>query len=96
MPGYIQNKLQHHKHVHPRKPQYAPYPSAPRKYEAESQEPTPKDTAPPATKDEATHIKQVVGSILYYARVVYLTVIMAPFPPSLTIKGRQQKQHSKT
>ena len=52
-------------------------PTAPRKYGAASQEPTPQDTAPPTTKEEITRIQQVVGSILYYSRAVELTVIMA-------------------
>ena len=70
-------KLQKYKHQNPSKPQYAPYPTTPRKYGATSQEPTPQDTAPPATKEEITHIQQFVGSILYYAIAVVLNVLMA-------------------
>ena len=65
MTGYIQKQFQKYKHKHPSKPQYDPYPTAPRKYRTESQEPTPQDNAPPATKEEITHIQHVVGSILY-------------------------------
>ena len=74
-PGYTQKQWQKYKHQHTSKPKYAPYPTAPRKYRAEYQETTPQDTAPPTTKEEFTLIQQVVGSILYYARVVDLTVI---------------------
>ena len=76
MPGYIQKKLQKYKHHQPSKPQYAPYPTAPRKYGAESQELLPQDTAPPATKEEITHTKKIVGIILYYSRAVDLTVLV--------------------
>ena len=63
--------------MHPRKHQYAPYPTAPCKYEAASQEPMPNNTAPPATKEKITHIQKVVESILYYVRVVDLTVLVS-------------------
>ena len=36
----------------------------------------PHDTAPPATKEKITHIQKVVGSILYYAIAVDLTLLM--------------------
>ena len=61
----------------PRKLQYSPYPTAPRKYGLASQEPMPGDTAPPATKDEITHIQKHLGGILYYSRAVDLTDIVA-------------------
>ena len=77
MPGYIRKQLQKYKHRHPLKPQYALYPTAPHKYGAASQEPMPHNMAPPATKDKITHIQQVVGSILYYAIAVDLTLLMA-------------------
>ena len=51
MPGYIQKQLQNYKHQHPSKPQYAPYPTSPRKYGAASQEPIPQDTSPTATEE---------------------------------------------
>ena len=50
---------------------------APRKYGAESQEPTPLDTAPPATKEEIIGIQKNLGIILYGACMIDLTVIMA-------------------
>ena len=76
MPGYIK-KLQKYKHQNPSKPQYTPYPTAPFKYGAAPQEPITYDTSPPATKYEIKHIQKVVGSILYYALSVDLTVLMA-------------------
>ena len=92
MPGYIQKELQNYKHQHPSKPQYAPYPTTPSKYGASSQEPTPQDTSPPATKEEITHIQKIVGGILYYARSVDLTVLVALF----AIATNQVKATKKT
>ena len=60
----------------PRKLQYSPYPTAPRKYGLASQEPMPGDTAPPATKDEITHIQQIVKGILYNYRSLDFTVLV--------------------
>ena len=77
MSGYIQKQLQKYKHQNPIKPQYAPYPTAPRKYRAASQEPMPQDTTPPTTKEEITHIEIIVGRILYYSRSFDLTVLVA-------------------
>ena len=69
--------MQKYKHQNPSKPQYTPYPTAPFKYGAAPQEPTPQDTAQLATKSEITRIQHILGSILYYARAVKLTVLMA-------------------
>ena len=63
--------------MQPSKPQYSPYPTAPHKYGTASQEPTPQNTDPLATKKEITRIQQVVGRLLYYAIAVYLTVPIA-------------------
>ena len=87
MPGYIKKRLQKYKHLQPSKPQYSPYPTAPGKYGAAYQEPTPKYTAPPATKEEITRIQQVVRGILYYARAVGITVLVALY----TIASKQAK-----
>jgi hypothetical protein len=77
MPGYIQKALQRYKHIRSVRTQYAPYPAAPRAYGAAAQAPTPEDASPEATEDEVTYIQQVVGTILYYARAVDITVLMA-------------------
>ena len=48
-----------------------------KQYGSAAQRPIKPDTSPPLTKDETKHIQRVVGSILYYARAVDLTVLMA-------------------
>ena len=87
MPEYIQKQLQKYKHQHSSKPQYSPYPTTLRKYGAASQEPKLQDTAPPANKEEITHIQQVLGRILYYTIAVDLTILVA----LSTIASKQAK-----
>ena len=77
IPGYNRKQLSKLQTYAPRKPQYAPYPTAPRKYGATSQDPMSHNTAQPATKYEITHIQQVGGSILYYTRALDLTVLVS-------------------
>ena len=77
MPGYIQKALQRYKHERSPRRQDAPYPAAPRIYGAAAQAPSPDDDSPEATEGEIKHIQQVVGTILYYARAVDITVLMA-------------------
>ena len=45
--------MQKYKHMHLSKPQYAPHPTAPRKYGVASQEPTAQDTPPPQPKKKS-------------------------------------------
>ena len=52
-------------------------PAAPRTFGAAALDPFSEDNEPEATEDEVTYIQQVVGTILYYARAVDLTVLMA-------------------
>ena len=77
MPGYIQKALQRYKHVRSTTRQDSPYPAAPRIYGAAAQAPSPDDDSLEATEDKVKHIQQVVGTILYYARAVDITVLMA-------------------
>ena len=62
MPEYIQKQLHKYKHMHPRKPQYSPYPTAPHKYGAASQELMPKDTAPPQPKTKSRISNNFLGA----------------------------------
>ena len=77
MPGYILKTLQKYKHIRSKRTQYSPYPAAPRTYGAAAQDPMPDDDTPEATEEEVKYIQQVVGTILYYARAVDITVLMA-------------------
>ena len=73
-------------------PQHCPYTHQPRQYGTEAQRPIPPNTSPPLSKDEIKHIQQIIGSILYYACVVDLTVLMA----LSTIASKQWKPTKNT
>ena len=77
MPGYIKKALAKYLHEAPKKPQHSPYPVVPRKYGAAAQDPLPVDESPTLGEKERQRIQQVVGTILYYARAVDMTVLAA-------------------
>jgi len=77
MPGYIKKLLLKYKHRMPTKPQHCPYAPAPKQYGAKAQAPLPVDISPKLSPDKIKEIQRVVGSILYYARGVDITVLMA-------------------
>jgi hypothetical protein len=77
MPGYIKKLLQKYKHRMPKHQQHCPYSPAPKQYGAKAQVPLPVDISPKLSPEEIKEIQRVVGSILYYARAVDITVLMA-------------------
>ncbi len=77
MPGYIKKKLQEYGHVVPKKPQHCPYLSEPKQFGSEAQWPLPGDTSPLLDDKGEKCIEKIVGSILYYACAVDMTVLMA-------------------
>ncbi len=60
-----------------KKPQHCPYTPAPKQYGADAQAPFPNDISPKLSADKIKVIQHIVGSILYYARAVNSTVLMA-------------------
>ena len=77
MPGYIKKQLSKYKHPTPKRPQHAPFPCAPKAYVKLAQDPIATDNSPPAGQEGITHVQKVVGSILYYARLVDSTPLVA-------------------
>jgi hypothetical protein len=77
MPGYIEKKLQEYKHVKSKAIQNCPYTPAPKQFGSEAQRPLPPDSSPRLDKKGIRRVQQIVGSILYYARAVDMTVLMA-------------------
>jgi hypothetical protein len=61
----------------PKKPQHCPYTPVPKQYGAAAQAPLLADISPKLSDIEIKEIQRVVGSILYYARAVNITVLMA-------------------
>jgi hypothetical protein len=76
MPNYIKRKLQEYGHIIPTRLHSCPYHPEPRKFGTETQAPLPPNATHP---HDAVHIKRVqknVGSILYYAWAVDMTVLL--------------------
>ncbi len=77
MPGYVQKQLDKYKHaVSPRR-QNCPYSPEPKKYGSKAQSPLPIDTSQKLDDKGIKQVQKIVGIILYYARAVDMTVLMA-------------------
>jgi hypothetical protein len=61
----------------PAKPQHCPYAPAPKQYGAAAQSPLPIDILPKLSPNEIKEIQWVIRSILHYACMVDITVLMA-------------------
>ncbi len=76
MPGYIKKQLLKYEHIM-RRIQHCPYSPEPKRYSADAQSPLPQDISQKLTDNEIKKVQKIVGSILYYARAVDMTVLMA-------------------
>jgi len=92
MPGYVHRQLLKYKHVVSSCPQHCPYSPEPKKDGLEAQSPLPINTARPLQDKEIKAVQKIVGSILYYARAVDMTVLMA----LSTIASKQTKGTEQT
>jgi hypothetical protein len=77
MPGYIKKKLQEYEHFWTTKVQTCPYSPEPKKFGMETQAPLPPDALPRLDARGIKKVQKIVGSILYYARAVDMTILMA-------------------
>ena len=77
MSNYVQEKLVKCKHEKPKRPQYCPYEPAPKKYGKAASEATDEEESPAVGDADKKFIQQVLGSFLYYARAVDLTILQA-------------------
>ena len=77
MPGYIEKALQRFKLPSPYKQQHSPHAHINSKYGAKVQFTAPPDTSPRLSPKETTTIQEVIGTLLYYARAVDLTLHVA-------------------
>jgi hypothetical protein len=91
MPGYVSNVLSKFQHDSPKHPQHTPSQYVKPVYGAKIQYAT-KDETPLLTAQQCLTIQKVTGSILYYARAVYPTVLM----PLNNIATEQTKATEKT
>jgi hypothetical protein len=77
MPGYIKKKLQEYKHLLPGRIQNCPYSPEPEQFGSDAQAPLVPDETALLYARGIKRIQQIVGSILYYARTVDMTILMA-------------------
>jgi hypothetical protein len=77
MRGYVKKKLQEYKYIASKCVQTCPYTPAPKQFGSEAQAPLPPDLSPKLDTAGITKFQKIVGSILYYARAVNMTVLMA-------------------
>jgi hypothetical protein len=77
MPGYIKKKLQEYEHIRPKKLQMCPYSPKLKRLGTEAQAPLLPDALPRLDAKGIKQVQQIIGRILYYARVVDMMVLMA-------------------
>jgi hypothetical protein len=77
LPGYIENALIKFQHPAPTRPQHAPSAWTKPNYGAPQQLTDPPDTSAPLQASEITRLQQVIGTLLYYARAIDSTMLVA-------------------
>jgi hypothetical protein len=77
MPGYVQKALTRFQHPAPTRPQHSPHAWTPPSYGIAVQLTPPPDTSAPLPPADITRIKEVVGTLLYYARAIDSTMLVA-------------------
>lgn len=75
MLSYVTNALRQFNHTVPRKPQDQPYPHVKPNYGAKAQYSEEEHASSPLNADEKRFVQEVVGTFLYYARAVGVTII---------------------
>lgn len=76
MPDYVAKALQRCNHSPPAQPQHSPHICAIPQYGAKVQLTPVPDNSPPLTAAQVTHLQQVIGTFLYYARAVDSTMLV--------------------
>jgi hypothetical protein len=77
MPGYIAAALERFQHTKPKRRQDAPYPWIAPTYGAKVQYAAPEDESPPLDASGITRLQEVIGTLLYYARAIDSTMLVA-------------------
>ena len=77
MPGCIQATLHKYQHPNPTRAQHAPHAWTAPNYGAKQQFTPPEDTTSPLNPEEIKRIQQITGTLLYYARAVDATLLVA-------------------
>ena len=77
MPGYIERALATFLHIPAARPQHSPHAWLPPSYGAAVQYAAPDDTTAPLDAPALRHLQKVIGTLLYYARAVDSTMLVA-------------------
>jgi hypothetical protein len=77
MLDYVPEALIRFQHAPPAKPQHQPYPHVKPMYSASKQYAETIDMSSPLSKENKKYVKEVVGMILYYARCIDSTMLIA-------------------
>jgi hypothetical protein len=77
MPGYIARALARFEHIPATRAQHAPHAWIPPTYGAPVQFAAPADTSTPLLPAARTRLQEVIGTLLYYARAVDSTMLVA-------------------
>ena len=77
MPTYVQKQLDRYQWKKPKRAQHCPYEPNPVHYGKKSDEIVHEKESPMLDEKEKKFIQQVVGSFLYYARAVDMTILTA-------------------
>jgi hypothetical protein len=77
MPGYIERALQRFQHSNPIKPEHSPHCYIEPQYGAPVQYTEPTDESKPFNKAETKLLQEIIGTLLYYARAIDSTVLVA-------------------
>jgi hypothetical protein len=85
MPGYIESALHKFQRKEPAHPHHAPFPARTPQYGSKVQLTPHQDTSPALTPAGKKQIHHAVGSLLYYGRAIYPTILTA-----ITILASQQ------
>ena len=77
MPGYVRAALHAFQHKKPKQPQDSPYPPTQTFYVKNNQMISEKEPAEELDKNNQKRIQKIAGKLLYYARAIYPTMLMA-------------------
>jgi hypothetical protein len=77
MPGYVKAMLHKYQHPSPTQAQNAPHTWTVPNHGAKQQLTNPEDTTTPLNLEEIKRVQQITGTLLYYARAVDPTLLVA-------------------
>jgi hypothetical protein len=77
MPGYVEKAIHRFTHPNPPRPQHSPHPWIAPTYGASIQYAAPDDESKPLDAHGITRLQQIIGTLLFYARAVDNTMLVA-------------------